>query len=135
MHPCAPGAASCGAASDVSHLWLILLPLLLSHNASAEWKPPHNLWRGPEREIVSHPEPSYPLIARQRKITGSGIFLLRIDALGAVASVRAEVSTGSPILDKAAIAGFRRWRLKPGPSSALRTPITFFVPTLDQRKY
>jgi TonB family protein len=44
---------------------------------------------------------------------------------GSVTSVVMEASTGSPVLDNAAVAGFRRWRFKPGTVSKVKLPITY----------
>ncbi|MDQ6859791.1 MAG: TonB family protein, partial [Verrucomicrobiota bacterium] len=64
---------------------------------------------------LSAPRPEYPYEARRQRLTGSGVAVLLIDpASGAVANVSIVRSTGSPILDNAAISGFRRWRFRPG---------------------
>jgi TonB family protein len=44
---------------------------------------------------------------------------------GRVTDVMMEESTGSLVLDNAAVSGFRRWRFKPGTVSRVRSPITF----------
>ena len=75
---------------------------------------------------LSAPRPEYPYEARRQKITGSGIVVLAVDrASGSVTSVAMEASTGSPLLDNAAVAGFRRCRFKPGTVSRVRSPITY----------
>lgn len=75
---------------------------------------------------VSAPRPEYPYEARRQRLTGSGIALLAVDlGSGAVTNVTISRSTGSPILDNAAISGFRRWRFKPGTVSKVQAPITF----------
>jgi len=75
---------------------------------------------------VSAPRPEYPYEARRSKIVGSGVCLMTVDTgSGAVTSAEMAKSTGSPILDNAATAAFRRWRFKPGTVSRVRTPITF----------
>jgi TonB family protein len=75
---------------------------------------------------VSAPRPEYPYEARRSKITGSGVCVMTVDTgSGAVTSADMAQSTGSPILDNAATAAFRRWRFKPGTVSKVRTPITF----------
>jgi len=76
--------------------------------------------------VVSAPLPEYPYEARRQKITGNGVVVITVDPVsGRVTDVTMEVSTGSLILDNAAISGFRRWRFKPGSASKVRTPITF----------
>lgn len=75
---------------------------------------------------LSGPRPVYPYEARRQKITGSGIAMMTVDpASGYVIDVVMQESTGSPVLDNAAIAAFRRWRFKPGTGPKVRAPITF----------
>ena len=75
---------------------------------------------------VSAPRPEYPYEARRSKTTGSGVCVMTVDtSSGAVTSADMAQSTGSPILDNAAVSAFRRWRFKPGTVSRVRTPITF----------
>lgn len=81
----------------------------------------------PDRAVVlSAPRPEYPYEARRAKITGTGIVVLEVDpATGKVTSARMEPSTGSAILDRAALWAFRRWRFKPGAVKMAKMPITF----------
>ena len=75
---------------------------------------------------VSAPRPEYPYEARRARITGNGLAVMTVDPVdGVVTEVMMSVSTGSPMLDNAAIAGFRRWRFKPGTASQVKVPITF----------
>jgi TonB family protein len=75
---------------------------------------------------LSAPRPEYPYEARRQHLTGSGVAVLLVDpASGAVTNVTIARSTGSAILDSAAISGFRRWRFKPGTVSKVNAPITF----------
>jgi TonB family protein len=72
------------------------------------------------------PRPGYPYEARRQRITGSGIVVMTVDfATGSVGNVSMAESTGSPVLDNAAVAAFTRWRFKPGTVSRVRSPITF----------
>lgn len=75
--------------------------------------------------VIKSPRPEYPPEARQMKITGSGVVLLRVDAAGDVMSATIDQSTGSPILDRAALSGYRRWRFRPGKAFIARMPIAF----------
>ena len=76
--------------------------------------------------VLSAPRPDYPYEARRRQQTGSGVAVLTVDpANGYVTDVSMSQTTGSPVLDSATIAAFRRWRFKPGTVSTVRTPITF----------
>jgi protein TonB len=75
---------------------------------------------------LSAPRPEYPYEARRQKITGNGVVALTVDSLtGSVSDVSMWQSTGSPVLDNAAVAAFRRWRFKPGTVSRVKSPITF----------
>lgn len=72
------------------------------------------------------PRPEYPYEARRQHLTGSGAALLIVDrSSGAVTDVKMSQSTGNALLDNAVLAGFRRWRFKPGTVSQVQTPITF----------
>ncbi len=75
---------------------------------------------------LNAPRPEYPYEARRGRITGEGIASLTIDpATGRVIEVTMLKSTGSAVLDQAAIAGFRRWRFRPGTPATVRCPITY----------
>jgi periplasmic protein TonB len=75
---------------------------------------------------LSAPRPEYPYEARRQRITGSGIVIMSIDPVsGSVTDVSMWQSTGSPVLDNATVAAFRRWRFKPGTVSRVKSPITF----------
>jgi TonB family protein len=75
---------------------------------------------------INAPRPEYPYEARRQRITGDGVVAMTVDPVsGQVSDVSIVKSTGSPFLDNAALAGFRRWRFKPGTVSSVRCPITF----------
>jgi protein TonB len=75
---------------------------------------------------LNAPRPEYPYEARRQKITGSGRAVMSVDpGSGSVIDVRMSTSTGSAFLDNAAIAGFQRWRFKPGSVSTVTCPVTF----------
>jgi TonB family protein len=60
------------------------------------------------------PKPKYPIEARARYRTGSGVFLLRIHGrTGRVKEVSVLHSTGTFLLDREAIDTLRDWRFKP----------------------
>ena len=75
---------------------------------------------------INAPRPQYPYEARSRKITGSGVCVAEVDpGSGSVTGASMTQSTGSPILDNAALSAFRQWRFRPGTVSQVRIPITF----------
>jgi periplasmic protein TonB len=80
-----------------------------------------------EAIVISAPRPEYSFEARSRHLTGAGLIALTIDpSSGRVTHVRMARSTGSPILDKAVLTAFRRWRFKPGNYDPhLRMPISY----------
>ena len=75
---------------------------------------------------VFAPRPEYPMEARSRHMTGSGVAVLTVNvASGEVTDATMVQSIGSPILDNATISTFRRWRFKPGRVLKVRIPITY----------
>src|SRR5438094_5660538 len=75
---------------------------------------------------INAPRPQYPYEARSRKITGSGVCVVQVDAAsGNVTGGSMTQSTGSPILDNSALTAFRQWRFRPGTVSEVKIPITF----------
>jgi TonB family protein len=72
------------------------------------------------------PRPQYPYEARSRRVTGTGVCVVGVDAgSGSVTNVSMASSLGNPILDNAALSAFRQWRFKPGSVSEVRIPLTF----------
>ena len=63
---------------------------------------------------LAMPEPEYPLEARQKRLTGRGLFNLKIrPKTYTVSTVTVVESTGHKLLDDAAIKAFLRWRGRP----------------------
>lgn len=72
------------------------------------------------------PRPEYPLEARQKLIMGRGVYqLIFRPQTGVVTRVTVLESTGSTILDAAAVKAFSRWRARPGRLSRMHVPVTF----------
>lgn len=83
------------------------------------------------KKLAIHaPRAEYPYVARRSRITGSGVVLVKVNTAGIVTSATMRQSTGSPILDRAAISSFREWRFKPGQAFFFWCPITFTMPSL-----
>ncbi len=75
---------------------------------------------------VRAPRPEYPYEARRQRLTGSGVAMLTVDvATGAVTGATMSRSTGSAVLDSAALSAFRQWRFRPGTVTRVQTPVTF----------
>jgi TonB family protein len=76
--------------------------------------------------VVHHVPTEYPFEARRSKIRGSGIVVAEVAfKTGIVTVVRMEKSTGSRILDQAALDAFRQWKFKPGTVRRFRVPVKF----------
>jgi TonB family protein len=70
---------------------------------------------------IAIPKPVYPESARQRRITGSGVFKLYVHAkTGRLTSVKILHSTGDRALDAAAVWALLHWRFKPGVLPTMR---------------
>ena len=82
---------------------------------------------GSEKALAIYaPKPQYPLDARAQRIAGSGVAVLAVDPdTGVVKKAEMAASTGSSILDNAALDAFRRWKFAPGTVSKVNIPITF----------
>jgi TonB family protein len=70
----------------------------------------------------------YPVEARARHIGGRGLFDIwfRVGN-GIVTRVIVLQTTGSKILDDAAVKGLSRWRAKPGKVSHMHVPVNFVL--------
>ena len=80
----------------------------------------------PPRVVAFYaPKPEYPAEARAHNLEGRGMFVVRINPkTGHVKSVSVEKSTGSAILDKAAMDAFRQWKFTLG-TPVVKIPMTF----------
>ena len=98
-------------------------PLVRDRNNTA----PRSVNLSSAKVLALHaPRPEYPYEARRQKITGDGVAVMSVDpGSGSVTGVTMARSTGNAFLDNAAIAGFRRWRFKPGSVSSVTCPVTF----------
>ena len=76
----------------------------------------------PRPKAMYAPRPQYPEEARRKHIEGSGVFVLHVHR-GAVTKVDIYRSTGSAILDNAAVSAMRQWRFQP-----TNTPVLVPVP-------
>jgi TonB family protein len=79
------------------------------------------------RYALASPAAGYPEEAQLKKLTGSGLYELRINPSGATSSVAVVKSSGSRVLDAAATAAFRKWRFKPGLLQVVRIPVSWAV--------
>src|ERR1700682_2204724 len=67
------------------------------------------------RLAIHAPQPEYPAEPRQKRIGGTGYFVIRVDrASGAVATVEVRRSTGNKLLDSSVVGTLKQWRFKGG---------------------
>jgi TonB family protein len=66
-----------------------------------------------KREAVYGPRPQYPQFANGTSPEGRGTFILDVNTTGMVIAVITARSTGSKLLDDAAITAFKKWRFEP----------------------
>jgi TonB family protein len=104
------------ARSIVSRALFGLLFLVPSSGATfAADSGPGTAQHVPANGILEAPKPEYPDAAKQRNEHGAGVYLLRTKiATGVVTEIIIGQSTGSVLLDDAAVKALRRWRFKPG---------------------
>ena len=78
------------------------------------------------RAMLAAPAPEYPAEARAKRISGAGKYdvWMRIDT-GMVTRVDVLRSTGSRLLDDAAIRALKQWRSRPNTASHIQVPIRF----------
>src|SRR5437867_182984 len=78
--------------------------------------------------MVAMPHPEYPVEARAKHITGHGVYDVIVHtASGAVTRVVILHSTGSRLLDDAAVKALSRWRAQPGKISHIKVPVNFVM--------
>lgn len=75
---------------------------------------------------MSGPRPESPPEARAQHLSGQGVFLLHFDKpTGNIIDVTVRQSTGSAILDQAAIATLRQWHATPGCPREVPMTVTY----------
>jgi TonB family protein len=106
------------------------LSLFAAEKTTAVWSDNHISSLSDEDLIgyaLASPAAGYPEEAQQKKITGNGVYELRINKAGVTTSVAIVKSSGSSILDTAATTAFRKWRFKPATFQAIRIPVSWAV--------
>lgn len=77
-------------------------------------------------EAIYTPTPIYRPEWAKQGLTGKGVVLVTIDKeTGKVTGARMLESTGSQLLDDAALQAYSQWRFKPGSVTQLKMPIEF----------
>ena len=78
---------------------------------------------------LAGPSPQVPAETGKQHLTGKGTYLLHFDqTTGTVTDVTVVQSTGSPLLDDAAIAAFRQWHEDPNCAKEVTMTMTFAAP-------
>lgn len=75
--------------------------------------------------ILHRPAPTYPERARVRGEEGDVVVAVELDAEGMPRAVMVRRSSGSPSLDRAALAAVRRWRFSPGRPGPTSVTVAF----------
>ena len=106
---------------------LVLFPVIpfisLSWVAGELATPAQNVF--PPQAVYS-PPPVYRSEWVQQGVTGKGILIVTIDPkTGIVTGTRMLQSTGSKLLDDAALKAYSKWRFKPGSVPQIKVPIDF----------
>ena len=99
-------------------------------NTTAVWADGHSSAISDEQLVgntLAAPGAAYPEEAQKTKTTGSGVYEIRIDRAGTPTAVKVVKSSGSAVLDKAAMTAFKRWRFKPGIFQSVRIPVSWSV--------
>jgi TonB family protein len=77
---------------------------------------------------MSGPKPELPPEARGQHLSGRGVYLMHFDKpTGNLIDVTLSQSTGSTVLDQAAIATLRQWHATPGCPREVPFTVTYSV--------
>ncbi|MCU0961045.1 MAG: energy transducer TonB [Pirellulaceae bacterium] len=79
-------------------------------------------------KLPTNPAPEYPLAARQRNEEGRVLLLVFLDADGRVVNAQLRASSGSVLLDQAAMRAVRQWRFSPARSRGVPVTSQLLVP-------
>ena len=101
-----------------------IIPLLsLSWVGGQPATPAQNV---PLPQAIYSPQPIYRPEWAKQGVTGKGIVLVTIDPkTGIVTGTRMLQTTGSKLLDGAALKAYSKWRFKPGSVPQVKMPIEF----------
>jgi TonB family protein len=80
---------------------------------------------GAKRVAIAAPRPEVPAEARARHLKGAGVCIVYVRPDGTVSRAEMSPSTGEPLLDKASIDAFSRWKFIPGTVTKVRIPIRY----------
>jgi TonB family protein len=105
----------------------IVVALLLAF-AGAIAAAPKPAAEAPRARLLAAPKPVYPPEAVRQRVEGVGQFRIDMDfSTGKPTRVVVVKSTGSILLDNAAVAALRQWRAAPGAIRVINLPLVFRV--------
>ena len=100
------------------------MSVVFAASADLQVVEPPRLWSLATKVV----NPEYPVAARRSRLHGHGLLVGDVNFnTGDVRSVRMEKTTGSTILDQAALTAFGQWKFKPRSIRKFRTPINFTI--------
>ena len=107
--------------------WLLRFPIIaLVSLSSVDAQPATPAQSVPLPQPIYSPEPVYRSEWAKQGLTGKGVVLVTIDPkTGTVTGTRMLQSTGSKLLDGAALEAYSKWRFKPGSVPQVKMPIEF----------
>lgn len=80
------------------------------------------------RELIAQPgnrQPLYPEQERLNRREGTNVVVGRVLSNGSIGDVYLEKSSGSPLMDREALAAFKQWKYMPGQEGFIRQPFKF----------
>ncbi len=107
--------------------WLIRFPIIsVVSLSSVNAQPATPVQSVSLPQAVYSPQPVYRPEWAKQGLTGKGVVLVTIDPkTGMVTGTRMLQSTGSKLLDGAALEAYSKWRFKPGSVLQVKMPIEF----------
>ena len=86
------------------------------------------------RPVAGNPKPHYPLLARNKGIEGRVVVNVLVSAQGTVKTISVGQSSGSRLLDKAALQTVKKWRFHPVLRNGKAVPSSETVPVVFKLK-
>ena len=86
------------------------------------------------RPVAGNPKPHYPLLARNKGIEGRVVVNVLVSAQGTVKTISVGQSSGSRLLDKAALQTVKKWRFHPVLHNGKAVPSSETVPVVFKLK-
>ena len=106
--------------------WLVSFPITPLVFLSWVEGQPSTPAENPVPQVTYSRQPIYRPEWVKQSLSGSGIVLITIDPkTGIVTAARMHQSTGSELLDRAALKAYSKWRFKPGSVPQVKMPIEF----------